>query len=344
MFIKYVKWLALLALAIFLSGCSESNQQIQVKFQGRTMGVDYHITYIDDAQNSENVAKARKVVIDQLLETVNAQMSTYRQDSELSKFNQSRSGEPFVVSPDTALVVSESIRLANITDGKLDVTVGPLVNLWGFGPDMRPEKLPSPQELADAQAKVGIEYLSVNGNALIKTNPELYVDLSTTAKGFGVDKIADYLDGENVANYLVEIGGEVRAKGQPNPVRDWVIAIEKPVSNERAIQQLISPRNNGLATSGDYRQYFEEDGQRFSHIIDPDTGMPINHKLVSVTVIHPSCMTADGLSTSVMLMGPEAGLAFAKAHNIAVFMIIKTDNGFEEVYTDAFKPFLVTQS
>ena len=345
MLIKQVKWLALIALAIFLSGCfNQDSKQIKVKLQGRTMGVAYHITYVDTAKNSEKVAQARKATIDALLVTVNDQMSTYQANSELSRFNQSRQLTPFKVSADTALVVKESIRLARLTEGKLDVTIGPLVNLWGFGPQMRPEKLPSGQQLMEAKAKVGIEHLDVIENQLVKNIPELYVDLSTTAKGFGVDKIAGYLDGEGVANYLIEIGGEVRAKGKPNPERDWVIAIEKPISEHRAIGQLISPKDNGLATSGDYRQYFEEDGRRFSHIIDPDSATPINHKLVSVTVIHPSCMTADGLSTAIMLMGPEDGLKFAQAQKLPAFMIIKTDNGFKEVYTDTFKPFLVKKS
>jgi len=342
MFIKTIKWLALLALAIFLSGCvDQDKQQIQVKLQGRTMGVAYHITYVDVVKNSEKIAQARKTQIDVLLEVVNQQMSTYRVNSELSRFNQSTQLTPFAVSADTALVVTESIRLAQLTDGKLDVTIGPLVNLWGFGPQMKPERLPSASELGAAKANVGIANLAVVDSQLIKSIPALYVDLSTIAKGFGVDKIARYLESEGVVNFLVEIGGEVRSSGQPNPARDWVIAIEKPVSEHRAIQQIISPKDNGLATSGDYRQYFEENGHRFSHIIDPDTAMPIDHKLVSVTVIHPSCMTADGLSTAIMLMGPDDGLEFARAQNLAAFMIIKTDNGFKDVYTDAFKPYLV---
>jgi len=342
MFIKQVKWLALLALAIFLSGCFDSGDKIiQVKLTGRTMGVDYHITYVDVAKNSKRIAQARKTVIDDLLKTVNKQMSTYDSSSELSMFNKSKSLEPFSVSADTAKVVKEAIRLAELTEGKLDVTIGPLVNLWGFGPEMRPETLPNPQALEKARSLVGIGNLSVGDSSLSKSLPELYVDLSTLAKGFGVDVIADYLDQENVGDYLVEIGGEARIKGQPNPLRNWILAIEKPVSNHRVIQQLISPKNNGLATAGDYRQYFEENGKRFSHIIDPDDGMPINHKLVSVTVIAPSSMTADGLSTAIMLMGPERGLEFAQAQNLAAYLVMKTDSGFDTVYTKQFKPYLV---
>ena len=342
MFINQVKWLALIALAIFLSGCFDSSEQTtQIKLSGRTMGVAYHITYIDVAKGSEELAKSRQLTIDSLLRKVNKQMSTYDKSSELSLFNQSRSLAPFSVSPATVKVVNESIRLAELTEGKLDVTVGPLVNLWGFGPSMRPERLPDAQSLKKALSLVGIDKLSVQSNTLVKSIPELYVDLSTTAKGFGVDVIADYLDKEKVADYLVEIGGEVRVKGRASSARDWIIAIEKPVSNHRAIQQLISPKNNGLATAGDYRQYFEENGKRFSHIIDPDSGMPIDHKLVSVTVIHPSCMTADGLSTAIMVMGPDKGLTFAKEKGLAAYLVIKTDSGFDTVYTEPFEPYLV---
>jgi len=342
MIINQVKWLVLITLAIFLSGCFDSNEQtIQVKLSGRTMGVAYHITYVGTAEGSEELAKSRQLAIDLLLQKVNKQMSTYDKSSELSLFNQSRSLAPFKVSPATAKVVSESIRLAQLTEGKLDVTIGPLVNLWGFGPSMRPEKLPDAQALKKALALVNIDKLSVQGNSLIKSIPELYVDLSTTAKGFGVDVVADYLDEEEVNNYLIEIGGEVRVKGRASDTRDWVIAIEKPVSKHRAIQQLISPKNNGLATAGDYRQYFEDHGKRFSHIIDPHSGMPIDHKLASVTVIHPSCMTADGLSTAIMIMGHKEGLAFAKKQGLAAYLVIKTENGFDTVYTKPFERYLV---
>lgn len=349
MIIKQAKWLALLALAIFLTGCFQTNlpqstlaESSMVKLQGRTMGTTYHISYLSAVKASEQQAKAHQVNIDQLLELVNDQMSTYRSDSELSRFNSSRSLEPFPVSHDTAIVVQAAIKLSYLTDKKLDVTVGPLVNLWGFGPDMRPETIPSDAVIAQIKQRIGIDHLTSEGDYLQKGISELYVDLSTIAKGFGVDQVAQYLESEDITNYLVEIGGEIRAKGKPTPERDWIIAIEKPVSDERVVQQLISPLDNGLATSGDYRIYYEENGRRFSHIIDPNTGQPINHKLVSVTVIHPSSMMADGLSTSIMIMGPEVGFAFAQDQGLAVFMLIKTDKGFNEVYTDSFKPFLVS--
>ncbi|NRA59321.1 MAG: FAD:protein FMN transferase [Psychrobium sp.] len=341
MIIKHVKWLALIALAIFLSACSDFGSSSIIKLEGRTMGTTYHISYLDGSSGDEAVKLAHHKNIDNLLVIINDQMSTYQDDSELSTFNNSSSTAPFEVSPDTAFVVKEAIRLSYLTDKRLDVTVGPLVNLWGFGPQKRPESIPSFEALNQIRKRVGIDHLSTEGNYLSKDISDLYVDLSTVAKGFGVDKIAQYLMQHDINDFLVEVGGEIRAMGKPNSKRDWIIAIEKPVSSHRAVQQYISPLDNGLATSGDYRIYYEENGRRFSHIIDPRTGQPINHKLVSVTVIHPSSMTADGLSTAIMVMGSELGLRFAQDQELAVFMVVKTDNGFREVYTDAFKPFLV---
>ena len=340
MFIKHVKWPALIALAIFLSACYNASSRL-VKFDGRTMGTTYHISYLASGTDNGLSSSDHHKNIEQLLITVNDQMSTYQADSELSRFNKSTSTEPFEVSSDTAFVVQEAIRLSYLTDKRLDVTVGPLVNLWGFGPLMRPDKVPTLDVISKVRQRIGIDHLSSDGNTLTKDIAELYVDLSTVAKGFAVDKIANYLEKYDINDYLVEVGGEIRANGKANAQRDWIIAIEKPLSTHRAIQQYISPLDNGLATSGDYRIYYEENGQRFSHIIDPATGRPIAHKLVSVTVIHPSSMVADGLSTAIMVMGAEDGLQFAQDQSLAVFMIVKTDNGFKEVYTDAFKPFMV---
>lgn len=167
------------------------------------------------------------------------------------------------------------------------------------------------------------------------------MDLSAIAKGFGVDKVAEYLESQGARNYLVEIGGELRINGVNGKGHPWRVAIEKPTVNAGSVQEVILPGDNGVATSGEYRNYYELDGKRFSHTMDPLTGKPIQHRLVSVTVIHPSCMTADGLATVFMVMGPEKSLAYAKERGLAIFTITKTDDGFEEAYSDAFKPYLV---
>jgi thiamine biosynthesis lipoprotein len=224
--------------------------------------------------------------------------------------------------------------------GALDVTVGPLVNLWGFGPEARPEVIPSDEELAERRANTGIEHLEVSGNTLKKDIPNLYVDLSTIAKGWGVDVVADYIQSQGIMNYMVEVGGEMRVKGLNREGVPWRIAIEKPSVEERAIQEIIEPGDMAVATSGDYRNYFERDGIRYSHIINPETGKPINHKVVSVTVLDKSSMTADGLATGLMVMGEVKGMQVAQENNIPVLMIVKTEDGFEELASDAYKPYV----
>ena len=236
--------------------------------------------------------------------------------------------------------MKEAIRLNGLTLGALDVTVGPLVNLWGFGPEARPDVVPTDEELAARQANTGIHHLSVEGNKLSKDIPNLYVDLSTIAKGWGVDVVADYLQSEGIHNYMVEVGGEMRLKGINREGVPWRIAIEKPTVDERSIQEIIEPGDMAIATSGDYRNYFESNGVRYSHIINPHTGKPIHHKVVSVTVLDKSSMTADGLATGLMVLGEDKGMEIANENNIPVFMIVKTDDGFKELASEAYKPFM----
>nr|WP_217272919.1 FAD:protein FMN transferase [Vibrio coralliilyticus] len=319
-----------------LAGCEKPVEQIHLS--GPTMGTTYNIKYIE----SEGIPspEALQKEVDRLLEEVNDQMSTYRKDSELSRFNQNQTSTPFEVSPQTATVVKEAIRLNGLTLGALDVTVGPLVNLWGFGPEARPEVVPTDEELAARKANTGIQHLTVEGNLLTKDIPNLYVDLSTIAKGWGVDVVADYIQSQGIQNYMVEVGGEMRLKGINREGVKWRIAIEKPSADERAVQEIIEPGDLAVATSGDYRIYFERDGVRYSHIINPQTGKPIRHKVVSVTVLDKSSMTADGLATGLMVLGEEQGMKIANENNIPVFMIVKTEDGFKEMASEAYKPFM----
>ncbi|MFB9936224.1 FAD:protein FMN transferase [Photobacterium aphoticum] len=327
----------MLVLAVTLSACSDQRELIHLN--GATMGTYYSIKLIK--QEGLPSADELQAEIDRRLELVNDQMSTYRKHSELSQFNQHRSSEPFPVSADTAKVVKEALRLSKMTDGALDVTVGPIVNLWSFGPEARPERTPTDVELAERRKEVGIEHLSVQGNNLIKDIPDLYVDLSSIAKGFGVDVVADYFEQLGVADYLVEVGGEIRLKGKNVEGVPWRIAIEKPTEDgSRAIQEVIEPGNMAVATSGDYRNYFEQDGVRYSHLINPKTGKPIANHVVSVTVLNPSCMTADALATAFSVMGEEKAIALANKEKLAVLLIVKTEQGFKEYPSDAFVPYM----
>ena len=335
-----MKLALLAALVLVLSACFPSNNtgKEEVLLQGRTMGTTYNIKVVGIKAQVEALNLKQK--IDTVLKQVNQEMSTYINTSEISKFNQSSSTESIEVSPGFARVLKESIRLGQLSEGKLDITVGPLVNLWGFGPDQRPDKVPSDELLTLTKKRVGLQNIVLQGNQLSKKIPDLYIDLSTTAKGYGVDVVAELIEKNGITNYLVEIGGELRLRGFKSTGELWAIAIEKPLTNERSVQELIIPKDNAMATSGDYRNYFEADGRRFSHIIDPDTGEPIDHNLVSVTVIHPSSMTADGLSTTLMVMGMEKGMAFAVKNNLAALFISKTENGFDEQFTVKFKQYL----
>ncbi|KGK12646.1 FAD:protein FMN transferase ApbE [Vibrio navarrensis] len=330
------KWLVAFASLLILAGCEKPAEQVHLS--GPTMGTTYNIKYI--VQPDIPSAEAIQTEVDRLLEEVNDQMSTYRKDSELSRFNQYQGSEPFTVSEQTATVVKEAIRLNQLTQGALDVTVGPLVNLWGFGPEARPEVVPSDAELAERKANTGIHHLSVDGNKLSKDLPHLYVDLSTIAKGWGVDVVADYIQSQGIHNYMVEVGGEIRLKGVNREGIPWRIAVEKPSVEERAIQEIIEPGDMAIATSGDYRNYFERDGVRYSHIIDPTTGKPIANKVVSVTVLDKSSMTADGLATGLMVLGDIKGMEVANQNNIPVLMIVKTDDGFKELVSKAYQPFV----
>lgn len=330
------KWLVALASLFILAGCEKSVEQVHLS--GPTMGTTYNIKYLkaEGIPSTETLQKE----VDRLLEEVNDQMSTYRKDSELSRFNQYQGTEPFAVSSQTATVVKEALRLNGLTLGALDVTVGPLVNLWGFGPEARLDVVPSDAELAERKTNIGIEHLSATDTTLSKDLPHLYVDLSTIAKGWGVDVVADYIQAQGITNYMVEVGGEMRLKGVNREGVPWRIAIEKPTVDERTVQEIIEPGDMAIATSGDYRNYFEQDGVRYSHIINPITGKPIHNKVVSVTVLDASSMTADGLATGLMVLGETKGIEVAEQYNIPVFMIVKTEQGFEEIASSAFKSFL----
>ncbi|MBB1270051.1 FAD:protein FMN transferase [Shewanella sp. SR44-3] len=340
MITSHLKSLGLLAMIWLVSACSQPNEVIALS--GNTMGTTYNIKL--NAHDGLLEAKALQAEIDLALEQVNDQMSTYRKTSELSQFNQLANGEAVQVSSDTIKVITEGKRLHELTSGALDITLGPLVNIWGFGPDKKPLTLPTDDAIAAVRVKTGMDGFSIQvseGQAsLLKKKDGLYIDLSAIAKGFGVDKIASLLDQHKVSGYLVEIGGELRIKGTKTDKSPWRIAIEQPTTDGREIQQVITPGTMGLATSGDYRNYFEDEGQRFSHLIDPRSGKPIKHTLASVTVLHPECMTADGLATAMMVLGTQASLALAKEQNLAIMLIEKQQQGFQVFYSEAFKAYV----
>ncbi|WP_417532691.1 FAD:protein FMN transferase [Marinobacterium stanieri] len=339
--IRLTKWLAALLLAVFvfgLQGCDTGPKEQVVGFQGMTMGTTFSMKWV---ASSEDELAAVRTDAGKLLSRVNQQMSTYIDDSELSLLNQMPHGQVRSVSPELMQVLAEGRRISVLTGGAFDYTVGPLVNLWGFGPDGRITHAPEQAEIDSLKSRIGYDFVELDPQAqTVGKQGEQYVDLSAIAKGYGVDELARLLEARGIERYLVEIGGELRARGTKPNGESWKLAIETPTQGERSVQEIISLTTGGVATSGDYRNYFEEDGVRFSHTIDPRTARPITHRLASVTVIRPTCMEADALATALMVMGEEEGYNFALEHEIDAFFISKTDEGFATRFTPGFANYM----
>lgn len=277
------------------------------------------------------------------LEKINSQMSTYKKTSTLSIFNQSKTQDWQEISTELYTVIEEALRINTLSHGAFDITAGPVINLWGFGPKIRLNIVPEQSTIQAALTEVGSQYIHIRKPpaAIKKDKPNLYIDLSAIAKGYAVDVIATYFDSLNINHYMVEIGGEIKAKGF-NPNNEiWHIGIEKPLSTEHSVQTIISLNNTSMATSGDYRNYFVADGIRYSHTINPSTGKPITHKLASVTVLHPSSMTADAMATALLVLGPESGLELATKENLAAIFILRDQNKFIELMTPKFHDVLI---
>ena len=330
-----------LAFAV-LAGCSFQPEEKIWEISGPVFGTGYHINVVltDDQERLETLANG----IDEVLEGVDASMSTWRDDSELSRFNQrTDQSEWFPVSAGLFEVLQKADEISTLTDGAFDVTIGPVVNLWGFGPQARPNQIPTEESLAMVLAATGFDKLELRGAPpAVRATPPQYVDLSAIAKGYGVDAVARFLESEGVQAYLVEIGGEVRVNGRKPDGSTWRLAIEQPVSEGREVNRVVALESRAMATSGDYRNYYESEGRRYSHTIDPATGEPIAHKLASVTVIADDCMTADALATGFNVMGYERANAVAVRENIPAYFIVRTDEGFETHQTPAFSSY-VTQ-
>lgn len=345
----FFRLLLLSAVSSALSACGGGAPETAT-ITGETMGTAYTVKYLANPGEPLPDPKQIQARFDKILQEVNRQMSTYQTDSEISRFNRMKASEgSMAVSADFAAVVAEAVRLNRLTEGTLDVTVGPLVNLWGFGPDKNVSQAPTAVQINAAEKLVGIDKIRLEagrpsetgetGARLGKQTDGVYLDLSAIAKGFGVDKLAQHLDGLGIQNYLVEIGGELRAKGRNQKNKAWNVGIEQPQFAQKQAAQIVVPLNNrSLATSGDYRNFYTDaSGKRLSHIINPKSKQPISHNLASVSVVADNAMTADGLATGLFVMGEEKALATAEKNRLAVFLIIKTADGFKTEMSSAFK-------
>jgi len=341
-FMRKLLQLILVVSLILITACGVQKEQRNLTvIDGLTMGTTYTIKI--NSPSTDKTSKSIKQDIESILNNINQIMSTYLSDSELSKLNHSDSVDWIKLSPDLFSVIEQGIHISEETDGNFDITIGPLVNLWGFGPGEILSVIPAYTDIQNAREQVGYQYLQLDktSTSVRKQIPDLYIDLSGIAKGYAVDKLADYMDSNNFNHYMVEVGGEIRAKGKNTKDQSWRIGIEKPDSSKRTVQQIIKLFNIGMATSGDYRNFFEVEGRRYSHTINPKTGRPVSHNLASVTVLHPSALIADALATGMLVLGPQAGYELAVRENLAALFIIKSNGGFEEKYTSSFRSYLI---
>lgn len=356
---------------VLLAGCGEPPPE-QVRLTGATMGTRYHITWM--ATRHHPSAEDVHLGVEAVLEEVNASMSTWRDDSEISRFNAGPPGGWVEVSTAFANVFEMARTVSEASGGAYDVTVAPLVDLWGFGATGRgaagtgatgrgaagpgatgadtasadaiddievEDSVPAQEAIDEAMARVGQHRVEFDRQrpALRKT-AELSLDFSSIAKGYGVDRVAEWLESRGIQRYLVEVGGEIRVAGANPHGVPWRIAVEKPDATTREVVATVRLEDAAIATSGDYRNFFEVDGVRYSHTIDPRTGRPVRHDLVSVTVIHTSATMADAWATALTVLGTDAALAAAQKEELAVYLISRDGDGFRAQSSPAMAPLL----
>lgn len=333
---------SLLLFLLVFAGCDSPATTAAKKYEslsGETMGTTYSIKYVPPVLPSNLTSEVVGAEIQNTLERVNRQMSNWLPDSEISRFNSSESVDWFEVSPETARVLATARQISEQTEGAFDVTVAPLIELWGFGSSGRMKDPPADELLQALADQIGWEKLEVRADfpALKKSHPELSANLSAIAKGYGVDAVAETLERLGVESYLVEIGGEIRVKGTKRDGSAWIVGVESPLESSREVKHALPLTDASLATSGDYRNFIEREGKKYSHTIDPRTLKPIEHSLASVSVIAETCMEADALATGLMVMGPETGYNYAEERGIPVLMMIHAEDGFTEKATSAWK-------
>jgi thiamine biosynthesis lipoprotein len=301
------------------------------------MGTTWHVTVVGRGSTAGLQEK-----IESRLEQVEQTFSTYREDSEINRFSRlPRAGEEFPVSADFASVVRTAARVHELSGGAWDGTVRPLVDLWGFGPGPPRSDPPDPETIEALRRAVGFDRIEVRPGALVKREASVTLDLSSIAKGYGVDEVAAVVRGSGFPDFLVEVGGEVYAAGSRRGGGPWRVGVNRPRAEAAPdeLHRVVAVRDAALATSGDYRQFFVADGVRYSHILDPRTGRPVGNGVVSASVLAPDCTLADGLATALVVMGAEAGVALAeRLPGVEALVVVATNDGrFEDHASSGFR-------
>lgn len=327
---------ALLSL-LSLAAC---NAPATLALHGRTMGTTWSATMVVPAGVDADGVEAG---IQHELDRVVAQMSTYEEDSDLVRFNRAPAGSWHALPPEFFAVLEHALALAADTGGAYDPTVAPLVDLWGFGAAGRDHRIPPAAAIVAARERVGWQRIRLDPGTRRAYQPGgAWIDLSSIAKGFAADQAGRQLEGRGITDYLVEVGGELRARGRRADGRAWRVAIERPDAAPGAVELLeqagppIVLRDMAIATSGDYRHAFEHDGRRYSHHIDPRSGWPVEHRIASVSTLARECMQADAVGTAIMVLGPEQGMAWAERRGLAVRLLVRMGDGMVERVSSAY--------
>ncbi len=333
---------AILASSLAIQSCDRSPPAVET-FSGTAEGTTYHVKLVQPREPLPREALQRE--IGAVLARIDRELSAWRPDSDLSRFNASRTTDWFPVSAELREVVDVALQVSLETAGAYDITVAPLTELWDFGPQAHAFRVPTEAEIERARERVGYGHLHSRRDppALRKDIPGLRIDVNSLGPGYTVDRIAAALDRAGIRDYLVELGGAVRARGQRPGGGAWRVAIEKPLKTNREALRVVELTTGGLSTAGDYREYFDQEGRRYSHILDPATGRPITHALTSVSVIAPNAVTADAWDTALMAMGPARGRALALRLKMPVLFVVRAEsarNGFEVLATPQFEPYL----
>lgn len=322
-----------------LLSCSRSGGELQV-VTGPTMGTVYTVKYLAPRRTVDE--EELRQAIEQILARLTQQFSTYDPDSELSRLNAAAADEWLPISQEMLTVMRAALELNRLSGGAFDMTVGPLLALWGFGASLpKRDRVPSDAAIAATLRLVGAEQIELRAEppSVRKKQSKVTLDLNALVPGYAADQIAARLEKSGVQHYLVDLGGEFKLKGHNERGEPWAVAIEQPESGARSAAATLKLTGVGLSTSGDYRNFFELDGQRYSHEIDPRSGRPIRHYLASVTVIAGSAMQADGLATALLVLGPEAGYALAEREKLAALFVQRSGQTWTQRSTRAFRAY-----
>lgn len=337
----YKRWLALallISMLPVLAACSESDRPLDspVTLEGGVFGSFYQVTIADPL--TQRQTRDLEAGIMEELESVDAAMSIYRDDSELVLFNRAPVGEWQLLSDELNEVLSISQSVSASSGGAFDVTIGGLVNLWSFGSEARPRAVPDDDTLIQRLSEVGHDSIELDPDSLqARRVKDVFVDLGGVAKGVGTDRVAAYLDRQGLDHYLVNLGGDLIVRGyRDGEGQPWRIGIEAPLDDRQQAEHILPLLNMSVATSGDYRNYFVKDGVRYSHTIDPRSGRPIQHRLASVTVAHPVNAWADAWATAMMVLGDEEGMELAISLELAVLMLVREEDGWSSYASPAF--------